>query len=182
MALDALAAALAEAGRFDDAVTMAERALAAAVEGGELARRRVPRAELVYPDPAENERVDTVLKRLLGARLIVGGESEGEPYVEPAHDALVRAWDKLLLWKQESEEYLPLQRRLTQAADDWEAAADEEAKQDLLWDDDPRLPQRPKNQLLKRQISRRGNICRAARDTYLAAVLGKLAPAADISL
>jgi WD40 repeat protein len=112
-----------------------------AVEGGELGRRRVPRAELVYPDEAENQRVETVLQRLLDARLIVGGKSEGEAYVEPAHDALVRAWDRLLIWRTEGEDYLPLQRRLTQAADDWEAAAAEKAKQDLLWDDDPRLPQ-----------------------------------------
>jgi WD40 repeat protein len=111
-----------------------------AIEGGELARRRVPRPELVYPDTAENQRVETVLGRLLDARLIVGGKSEGEPYVEPAHDALVWAWDKLLLWKQEAEEYLPLQRRLTQVANEW-AQAEERAKIGLLWNNNPRLPQ-----------------------------------------
>ncbi|MEO1446995.1 MAG: hypothetical protein AAFV46_12330, partial [Cyanobacteria bacterium J06635_11] len=38
----------------------------------------------------------------------------GEPYVEPAHDALVRGWDKLLRWKREAQEGLALQRRLAQ--------------------------------------------------------------------
>ncbi len=64
------------------------------IEGGESARRRVPLSELVYPDDAENKRVEQVIKLLSEARLIVGGqETGGEPYVEPAHDALVRGWE-----------------------------------------------------------------------------------------
>ncbi|HBY92696.1 MAG TPA: hypothetical protein DEP84_01835 [Chloroflexi bacterium] len=124
-----------------------------AVEGGELARRRVALSELDYPTAEENERVKTVLDRLVEARLLVRGTSDpstgsgqalngtkGEAYAEPAHDALVLAWDKLLRWKKEAEEYLPLQRRLAQAATEWSKAAPE-AKAGLLWDDDPRLPQ-----------------------------------------
>ena len=65
--------------------------------------------------------------------------TKGEAYVEPAHDALVLAWDKLLRWKKEAEEYLPLQRRLAQAATEWSKASPE-AKSGLLWNDDPRLP------------------------------------------
>jgi hypothetical protein len=112
-----------------------------AIEGGELARRRVPRSELVYPDEAENERVSTVLQQLIEARLLVSDKVEGEAYVEPAHDALIRAWDKLLVWSREAEEVLPLQRRLTQAASDWAGVAAEKEQQELLWHDDPRLPQ-----------------------------------------
>ena len=41
------------------------------------------------------------------------------PYVEPAHDALVRGWQKLLKWKREEEESLLIQRRLTPAAQEW---------------------------------------------------------------
>ncbi len=90
------------------------------IEGGESARRRVPESELVYIDDAENKRVEEVIKRLDKARLIVGGrETGGEPYVEPAHDALVRGWNKLQDWKNEEQENLLLQKRLTPAANDW---------------------------------------------------------------
>ena len=115
------------------------------VEGGDLARRRVALSELAYPTEEENTRVKAVLDRLVDARLLVRGSSDhpdgtqGEAYVEPAHDALVLAWDKLLRWKKETEEYLPLQRRLTQAATEWSKAS-LEAKSGLLWNDDPRLP------------------------------------------
>lgn len=110
------------------------------IEGGELARRRVYRSELVYPTGEENERVREVLNRLVVARLLVTGEDEEQATVEPAHDALILAWDRLLRWKQAAEEYLPLQRRLTQAAVEW-TRAEADARAGFLWDDDPRLPQ-----------------------------------------
>ncbi len=99
------------------------------IEGGESARRRVPLSELVYadkhdpskPDDEENQRVELVLKRLNEARLIVSGQETGEPYVEPAHDFLVRSWDKLQKWQQQEQENLPLQRRLTLAALEWKS-------------------------------------------------------------
>jgi hypothetical protein len=117
-----------------------------AVEGGELARRRVMRAELDYPTEAENSRVQTVLDRLVVARLLVTGsldvDGDGveDTVVEPAHDALVAAWDKLLQWKRQAEEFLPLQRRLWQAAGEWKMAP-KERQRGLLWDANPRLPQ-----------------------------------------
>jgi len=110
-----------------------------ALEGGELARRRVVRAEIDYPDPVENARVETVIQRLAEARLVVAGqEPAGQSYVEPAHDALVQGWDRLWQWVREEQETLVLQRRLTQAALDWMRAG---RPHGLLWDDDPRLKQ-----------------------------------------
>ena len=89
-------------------------------QGGELARRRVPKSELVYPTDEENTRVLHVLRQLSEARLVVEGkEVDGEPYVEPAHDALVRGWDKLLAWTRSEQEQLSLRRLLTPAANDW---------------------------------------------------------------
>ena len=87
-----------------------------ALGGGELARRRVPLSELEYP-PEKNGLVKKVIECFTKARLLVKGEdAEGNPYVEPAHDALVRGWQKLLAWKQDEEESLIVQRRLTPAA------------------------------------------------------------------
>ncbi|WP_143727734.1 nSTAND1 domain-containing NTPase [Moorena bouillonii] len=90
-----------------------------ALGGGELARRRVPLSELEYP-PGKNDLVKEVIERFSTARLLVKGQdAEGNPYVEPAHDALVRGWQRLLEWKHLEEENLLLQRRLTPAAVEW---------------------------------------------------------------
>ncbi|MGC9525703.1 MAG: caspase family protein [Limnospira sp.] len=106
-----------------------------AVGGGELARRRVPLSELEYP-PEKNDLVKTAIARFTEARLLVEGQdADGNPYVEPAHDALVRGWQKLLMWKQEDEENLLLQRRLTPAAWEWET----QQKPRFLWNANPRL-------------------------------------------
>ncbi|MBW4634730.1 MAG: caspase family protein [Iphinoe sp. HA4291-MV1] len=103
------------------------------LQGGELARRQVPKSELVYPDKDETERVNKVLKCFSEARLIVeGSNSQGEPYVEPAHDALVQGWDKMLKWKKEEEENLILQQRLTPAAEEWNNIKDKEKEPNSL--------------------------------------------------
>ncbi|MEM8502531.1 MAG: caspase family protein [Cyanobacteria bacterium P01_D01_bin.1] len=105
-----------------------------AVGGGEVTRRRVPLTELAYSG-AENERVRQVVQRYSAARLLVEGQDlTGQSYVEPAHDALVSGWQKLLIWQRE-EENLMLQRRLTPAALEWE----KEQKPRFLWNADPRL-------------------------------------------
>ncbi|WP_420456327.1 caspase family protein [Rubrivirga sp.] len=110
-----------------------------AAEGGSVARRRVARAELEYPDAAETERAHAVVRRLTAARLVVEGRGEdGEPYVEPAHDALVRAWDRLLGWihaEQDRTAGLRFQQSLARVARDWSEAPDDAAKAGLLWRD-----------------------------------------------
>ncbi|NEP35876.1 caspase family protein, partial [Moorena sp. SIO3B2] len=106
-----------------------------ALGGGELARRRVPLSELEYP-PAKNGLVKEVIDCFSTARLLVEGQdSEGNPDVEPAHDALVRGWQRLLGWKQQEEESLLLQRRLTTVAQEWKSQ--QQAK--FLWNANPRL-------------------------------------------
>ena len=106
-----------------------------AVGGGELARRRVLCTELEYPE-LENVRVKEVIERFVAARLLVKGRDiENQEYIEPAHDVLVRGWQKLLSWKQQEQESLILQRRLTPAALEWRSQ--QQAK--FLWNADPRL-------------------------------------------
>ncbi len=109
------------------------------LQGGELARRQVPTNELEYSDDAENDRVKIVLEHFVDkARLIVRDKNaQNQPYVEPAHDALVQSWDKLLEWKQKEEENLLLQQRLlTPAANDWSI---QQKKTNFLWHKNPRL-------------------------------------------
>jgi len=108
------------------------------LEGGELARRRVPLRELVFADAQENERIDKVLCRLTAARLLVRSSDGGTPYVEPAHDELIRGWATLWRWVRTAQDKLPLLRHVAHAAEAWDAA---QRRPSLLWDKDPRLPQ-----------------------------------------
>jgi WD40 repeat protein len=106
------------------------------VEAGGVARRRVLESELVYPSQEENERVKCVSDRLVHARLLVTGQETGEPYVEPAHDFLVRGWKKLQDWINEEQGNLNLQQRLTPQANDWHK---NNQNTEYLWIRDPRL-------------------------------------------
>nr|MDJ0520416.1 WD40 repeat domain-containing protein [Trichodesmium sp. MO_231.B1] len=106
-----------------------------AIGGGELARRRVTLSELEYSQQKKGL-VKEVIKSFTEARLLVQGkDGDGNSYVEPAHDALVRGWQKLLVWKQEDEEGLLLQRRLTPAAQEWKS----QQQVRFLWHNNPRL-------------------------------------------
>jgi WD40 repeat protein len=103
-----------------------------------LTRRRVPLTELVYDDQAENARIDAVRDELVEARLVVrGSEPDGRSYVEPAHDALVTAWDRLVSWVREAtEEAVPLvtRQKLAASASEWRGAP-KRAAAGLLWSD-----------------------------------------------
>ncbi|MBM7115690.1 caspase family protein [Archangium primigenium] len=101
------------------------------LEGGELARRRVPRAELDYGHAEENERVRRVLSTLEGCRLIVASD-DGGPCVEPAHDALLSAWPRLHDWARHSSRELLLLRRVSHAAAEWQR---HRQSHDFLWAD-----------------------------------------------
>ena len=90
-----------------------------AVGGAQVARRSVPLEEFDYLT-AENQRVKTVIQQFTAARLLVEGRgADRRAYVEPAHDALILGWQKLLAWQQAEEADLILQRRLTPAAQEW---------------------------------------------------------------
>ncbi|WP_017302022.1 caspase family protein [Nodosilinea nodulosa] len=107
---------------------------------GELTRRRVPLTELTYPEP-ENGRIQTVIERFEAARLLTSGtDIEGQPYQEPAHDALVQGWTRLLAWKQQHLGVLLLQRELTSDVEKWQSSSQKKQDFGLLWHEDPRLP------------------------------------------
>ncbi|QQQ73681.1 XRE family transcriptional regulator [Saccharothrix sp. 6-C] len=83
--------------------------LVAPGDGTEDTRRRVARAEL--------EAGDALLDRLAAARLITLDRDT----VELTHEALLRAWPRLVGWLDEDREALRAHRRLTGAADAWRA-------------------------------------------------------------
>ena len=102
-------------------------------------------AELDFADAGEHARADTVIQRLTDARLLVEGkEPDGEAFVEPAHDALVRGWGRLVEWVREENESgvsaLLQQQKLARAAAEWDRT-DAGAKSGLLWSDSSRSAQ-----------------------------------------
>ena len=98
---------------------------------GDLAGRRVPMADLVYAE-ADKAAVQTVVERLIDARLIVRNADA----IEPAHDALVRAWKTLRDWIHEAKDELILGEQIQIASRDYERTHDVE----YLWPTNPNLP------------------------------------------
>jgi len=107
------------------------------VESGEFARRRVPRRELDAPDPAEDDRVWEILKRLDDARLIITDDFDNEPYLELAHDALILGWDRLHAWVLEDAPAITSLRLVSADAMRWDRSFLRQPK--LLWSDPARL-------------------------------------------
>jgi alpha-glucoside transport system substrate-binding protein len=94
-------------------------------EGGELARRRVLRRELVaLLGPA----AEAVLETFGRHRLLTFDRDPAtrEPTVELAHEALLSVWARLAAWVDEGRDDLRHERRLSAAAAEW-SAADEDA-------------------------------------------------------
>jgi WD40 repeat protein/class 3 adenylate cyclase/energy-coupling factor transporter ATP-binding protein EcfA2 len=107
-----------------DALSAEQQALARNVflrltelgEGTEDTRRRVSTPELI-PRLEQDAEVREVLRTLADARLVTIGEGT----VEVAHEALIRHWPTLREWLDEDREGRLLHRRLTEAAQEWEA-------------------------------------------------------------
>jgi energy-coupling factor transporter ATP-binding protein EcfA2 len=102
--------------RFDrEEAELARSMLLRLITPGEDApdtRRPADRAELVRSQEAE-----AALEALVRARLVtVDGTG-----VDLTHEALITAWPRLRAWVQADRERLRLQRRLTEAAREWEA-------------------------------------------------------------
>lgn len=83
-------------------------------------RRQATISELILK-PEETEATQAVLKALADARLVTTGEDS----VQVAHEALIREWPTLRSWLEENREGLRLQRQLTEAAQEWQAAGRE---------------------------------------------------------
>ena len=76
------------------------------------------RIRAAVPEDAEERHVMEAFAHP-GRRLLFVGEQAGVPVVEVAHEALVRGWDTLRLWVEDSHERL----RVRDAVMDWRASA-----------------------------------------------------------
>ena len=92
-------------------------------EGTEDTKRRVAMQEL-FAVEAEVEQVEAVVQRLTDARLITTEGATNRPeegVVEVAHEALIRGWSQLRTWIDADREALQTHRRITVAAQAWQA-------------------------------------------------------------
>jgi WD40 repeat protein len=89
-------------------------------EATEDTRRRATLAEL-----DEGAGALTAIDALVAARLLTTSQDDetGEPAVDVAHEALIRAWPRLRAWLDEDRAGLRAHRRLTEAAAEWERSA-----------------------------------------------------------
>jgi cellulose biosynthesis protein BcsQ len=81
---------------------------------------RVPVAELM-PVNGPSEAISAVIRKLAEARLIsLGRDGDGIETVEIAHESLIRNWDLLRSWIEDSRSALRARTRLTLAAREWQ--------------------------------------------------------------
>ena len=99
-------------------------------EGTQDTRRRVQLPELLGSG-AQAVQVRAVLDRSEDERLVTAERAPAAEdaraaldavYVDVTHEALIRAWPRLNTWLREDREGIAVQRRLTEAANDWESS------------------------------------------------------------
>lgn len=92
-------------------------------EGLEVTSHRI-RRETVYQAGEARDRVDRVLDKLIQSRLVrcTAGDTPADTQIEVAHEALVRNWRELVGWLEDARETMRQRRRLTAAAEQWEAS------------------------------------------------------------
>lgn len=92
-------------------------------EGAEDTRRRTPRSEL-QAIAADSDVMDNVIDSFASYRLLSLDTDPGtrSPTVEVAHEALLREWERLRAWLNESRDEIKLQRQLSSMAEDWQHA------------------------------------------------------------
>lgn len=103
-------------------------------EGTEDTRRRIVKSELVRPD-CSIEQIEQTLEKLVAAKLVItsqGDDADCGEAIDVTHEALIRAWPLLRSWLEDNREMLRRQRRIEQAAQEWQQAGRAIAPEYLL--------------------------------------------------
>jgi|GEM_PF-235701 len=89
-------------------------------EGTEDTRRRVQRSELLAIT-ADSDQMDEVIDTFAAYRLLTLDHDPAThtPTVEVAHEAILREWERLRLWLNDSRDDIRMQRQLTTLAQEW---------------------------------------------------------------
>jgi WD40 repeat protein len=100
-------------------------------EGATDTRRRV-RLNDVVPAGETLDALQTLLKPITDERLLTTGRDSatGDETIEVTHEALIRAWPRLVGWIAEARDDLQLQLQLEEAANEWQANSENPG---LLW-------------------------------------------------
>jgi DNA-binding winged helix-turn-helix (wHTH) protein len=86
-------------------------------EGAPDTRRRVQKSDVLCLCAGE---LEPLLARLISSRLVSTSLEGKETYIEVSHEALIREWPALHEWLAQSREGIKLERKLNQAAEEWE--------------------------------------------------------------
>jgi WD40 repeat protein/serine/threonine protein kinase len=91
-------------------------------EGAEDTRRRTTRAELLQLAP-ESDEMGNLIDQYAQSRLLSLDHDPATrtPTVEVAHEAILREWERLRTWLNDSRDDIKLQRQLATLAADWRA-------------------------------------------------------------
>jgi WD40 repeat protein/serine/threonine protein kinase len=151
-------------------------------EGTEDTRRRTPRAELQALAP-DADTLDDILDTFASYRLFALDTDPGtrSPTVEVAHEALLREWERLRQWLNDSRDEIKLQRQLQTMAQEWHTAKEDKSflasgsrlEQLAKWAAETKLMLTPRERayldasLAERERQTRAEQERAARETQL---------------
>src|SRR5437016_5387176 len=87
-------------------------------EGAQDTRRRLQKTDLLaLGNPQE---IESIFAHLVSSRLISTGAEGHQTFVEISHEALIREWSTLREWLAQNREEIRLERRLIQAAEEWQ--------------------------------------------------------------
>ncbi len=98
-------------------------------EGVEDTKRRIAIQALHFAD-ADVSDIERIIQRLADERLIVtdaAGPGDDRGYIEVAHETLLRQWRQLRAWIEADREAIRIQRRLSDAAAEWDVHAQDDA-------------------------------------------------------